>query len=325
MIIVLGADMSGKTTLAKELSSHSGLPYYHFVADSKYEDYLNPLVSLEMHRAVCDRFILCEFPYSKILGRKFQFTMKEIHNVMLLALMQKPVFILCTHKPTAPEYSKETYLPYEKWDMVLSTYRKLLDVHKIQYMEYDYAKTVVSIDVILKLEERYSSSMDWWIDMHRKGYGATGSPNPDFLLVAERLGPNNIQNLPFSHGPTGHMLSDMLARTNTPLGKFAVTNMVKSFRRDPRPPNEQDKEFLRTELEHLKPRVAVFMGSVSQNSGMKIAKDMGIKTASMVHFGYYSHRGIYDVSMLSSQWQKIINIKEADNEQTGHRTIISST
>ncbi|GAH51196.1 unnamed protein product, partial [marine sediment metagenome] len=45
------------------------------------------------------------------------------------------------------------------------------------------------------------------------------------------------------------MLSDMLEQTSTPLGKFAVTNMVKSFRRDPRPPNEQDKEWLRIELE----------------------------------------------------------------------------
>jgi len=36
VIIILGPDASGKSTLAKKL----GLPYYHFNKDSTYDDYL---------------------------------------------------------------------------------------------------------------------------------------------------------------------------------------------------------------------------------------------------------------------------------------------
>lgn len=307
MIILLGADGSGKTVLAKKLTEQSNFPCYHFDMNSRYEDYLNPLVSLEMYNAVCDRFIFCEIPYSSSLSRAFQFSMKEFHNVVLLTLIQKPVIVLLTHKPSPVEYSKIQYLPYNKWDEVLFGYREFLNTHHIPHMEYDYAMSPISIGALLELEKRYSSSMEWWIGMHKKGWGAVGSPNPKVLLVAERLGPNNLQNLPFSHGPTGYMLTDMLTHTGTPLGKIAITNLVKSFRRDPRPPNKDDLELLHTELEHLKPEKVVFMGSVAKR-GIKVAKDLGIQCEYLVHLGYYSHKGITDMRSYHAQWRNIMGM-----------------
>ncbi|GAI06502.1 unnamed protein product [marine sediment metagenome] len=134
MIIVLGPDSTGKTTLAQKL----GLPYYHFTKDSTYEDYLKPLCALEMTDAVLDRHIICEYPYYQIMKRKFGFTQKQWHNIILLTLIQNPLFVLCTHKPEQHKYEKDQYMPYDQWDRCLALYKLFLSTHRIRYVEYDY-------------------------------------------------------------------------------------------------------------------------------------------------------------------------------------------
>lgn len=324
MIIIEGPDHTGKTRLAKKLSEQFFMPYLHFTKDSTYKDYLTPLCGLSLRCTVADRWAFSEHPYSTVMERKFAFPIKEWHNIILLTLAHNPLVILCTHKPSPEDYSKDQYLPYDRWDYCLSLYRQFFNNHHIKYIEYDYPGPVTAKALAI-LGQKYTDQMAWWEPMWKSGYGFIGSHSPKYLLVAERIGPNNLNNLPFETGPTGHMLTDMLEKTDTPLGDFAVTNMVKSFRRDTRPPNEQDEELLRVELEHLKPEVAVFMGSVAKRSGAKVAKDLGIKTVSMTHFGYYSHRGISDISPLCNQWVEIIGKKEIENEEARHRTIISST
>jgi len=304
MLIIMGPDHSGKTTLAKKLN----LPYYHFDRDSKYEDYLDLLTNLRLFGAVLDRHIMCEYPYSTVMNRKFAFTMKQWHNVILLTLIQNPLVILCTHKPSITEYPWRQYLPYNKWDACLSSYRRFLNTHHITHLEYDYAITSSSsIDALALLEAKYRNSMAWWKPMWEAGYGCMGSPNPKVLLVAERLGPNNLNNLPFETGPTGYMLTDMLTATGTPLGKFAVTNLVKSFRRDSRPPEKSDLDMLQVELEHLKPEKVVFMGSVAKH-GEKVARDLGIDYTELTHFGYYHYKGITDMRGLHAEWKKVLGI-----------------
>lgn len=305
MIILLGPDGSGKTTLAQALS----LPCYHFAKDNKYEDYLKPLCSLELTDAVLDRHIICEYPYSHVMGRRIEFTMKQWHNIILLTLIQNPLVLLCTHKPYQHQYKKEQYLPYDKWDECLALYRHFLSTHHIRYVDYEYTGPI-SIHAIELMHEKHMDGARWWKPMWKEGYGCIGSTYPKVLMVAERLGPNNMNNLPFETGPTGRMLSDMIAETGTPLGKFAVTNLVKSHRRDTRNPNDDDLRLLRLELEFLKPQKVVFMGSVAK-LGIKIAVDAGIDHCEIAHFGYYSHRGITDISKMpayTAEWRKIMGI-----------------
>lgn len=305
MIILLGPDSSGKSTLAQKL----GLPCYHFTKDSKYEEYLKPLCTLEMTDAVLDRHIICEYPYSNIMHRQPAFSMKQWHNIVLLTLIQNPLIILCTHKPHQREYKKEQYLPYEHWDWCLRLYKYFLDTHRIRYTEYDYAGPI-TIGALELMNEKCKSKATWWRQMWRSGYGCIGSVYPKVLLVAERLGPNNMNDLPFETGPTGYMLSDLIAETGTPLGKVTITNLVKSFRRDTRNPNEDDYNLLRDELTNLEPEKVVFMGSLAK-LGTRVVKEFGIERHAIVHLGYYSHKGIKDITKVPAyleEWRKIMGI-----------------
>lgn len=305
MIIILGPDHTGKTRLAKSL----GLPYYHFTKDSGYLDYLKPLVNFDLFNAVLDRHAICEYAYAICMNRKFRFSMKEWHNLLLLTLMQNPLVVLCTHKPMEYEYSREQYLPYEKWDQCMVLYKAFLTTHHIRYYEYDYlTPDPAAIQSMLMLEEKWRKQMDWWAPMWQVGYGCIGSTTPKVLLVAERIGPNNTNNLPFETGPTGKMLTDMFVATGTPLNKIAISNMVKSWRRDPRPPIPADLDLLRVEIEHLKPEKVVFMGSVAKY-GMRLTKELGIPTESIVHLGYYNYKRITDMSPYHAEWRRIMEVK----------------
>ncbi len=249
MIILIGPDGTGKTTLAKRLS----LRIHHHTQHSNYMDYLAPLCKLEFKDAVLDRTFFCEFAYASAMKRQFQFTQKQWHNLVQMTLIQKPVIILCTHKPFEVEYDKKQYLPYELWDDVMRLYRELLNYHRIPYMEYDYLDHQDDVQY-LRLAITYNAQMTWWREHWAAGYGCAGSPNPKFLLVAERIGPNNMNNIPFETGPTGYMLANMLQATGTPLGVLAITNMVKTYRRDARAVNDADNELLREEIAFLKPQ-----------------------------------------------------------------------
>ncbi len=302
MIIILGPDNSGKTTLARKLN----IPYYHFDQHSTYIDYLRPMVDFKLFNAVLDRHAICEYPYAKVMNRKFKFSMKEWHNLILLTLIQNPLIILSTHRPSPTSYPREQYLPYEKWDDCLNLYREFLNTNHITYVEYDFFE-LSPIKTLLTLEAKFRKDAGWWTPMWHKGYGCIGSTNPQVLLVAERIGPNNTNDLPFETGPTGYMLTDMLAKTGTPLGKFAVTNMVKSYRRDPRQPNQDDLDLLKIELEHLKPEKVVFMGAVAKE-GIPVAKSLNIPYDTIVHLGSLNYAGVTDMTGYNNEWKKMFGM-----------------
>ena len=305
MIILLGPDESGKTTLAKKLEAR-GLKYYHFTQDSGYTDYLPSLCKLEFTNAVLDRHAICEYPYSICMNRQFKFTLKHWHNLLTMTLIQNPLIILCTHKPAPAEYKRDQYLPYTLWDECMRLYREFLNSHNILHTEYDYTINT-NIEYYIQLATTFSNSMEWWRKHWSAGYGCAGSSNPKFLLVAERIGPNNMNNIPFETGPTGFMLSNMLYSTGTPLGKLAVTNMVKSFRKDTRKVNDKDVELLREEIIHLKPKKVIFMGTPARQ-GIPTAHEFGCETDTIVHLGSLRYSGVKDMTGYNNEWRKMTGL-----------------
>ncbi len=306
MIILLGPDGTGKTTLAHKLESH-GLKYFHYTKDSGYLSYIRDMCSLSWLDGVLDRHMLCEYPYHICMNRSIKFSAKQWHNVILTTLIQNPVIILCTHKPRREDYDADQYLPYDKWDMCMELYFKLIGAESIPIITYDYAKQDDSIiSTILNIHRHQVHDVAWWRPMWEEGVGCTGSIRPKVLLVAERIGPNNMHNIPFETGPTGDMLTDLLIRTKTPLGLFTVTNFIKGPRRSTRDPNDRDLKLLGIELDNLRPQHVVFMGQVAKKAS-KEAKSRNIPFTCIPHFGAYAHRGITSVEPFIPKWNEIIN------------------
>ncbi len=307
MIILLGPDGTGKTTLAKKLEQY-GLKYIHYTKDSNYLDYITPLCNLSLANTVLDRHALCEYPYSICMNRPFKFTIKQWHNIITMTLIQKPVIVLCSHKPPISDYSADQYLPYMQWDKCLLLYKSFLNTHHITYTEYDYSQSVSSfVDNLLTLNTQFNEDIAWWRTHWTAKYGCAGSSHPKFLLVAERIGPNNLHNIPFETGPTGLMLSNMLMATGTPLGNLAITNMVKSFRRDARQVNDHDVQLLEEELIHLHPNKVIFMGSIAKK-GISLAKSYGCEVGTLVHLGSLNYKGIKDMTGYYNEWKKLLGL-----------------
>jgi len=332
MIIMLGPDHTGKTTLAAKLAADGGFPgFVHFTQHTNYTDFLThtlpTIVGMNTDDTpiydvkIFDRHIFCEYPYSKVLKRKPRFTLRQTHNLIHLILAHNPIIILCTHEPDIDKYDDD-YLPFDKWIECLSLYRDYLDSHHIRYVEYDYEQRSLyypknrlsglvehtvyhpdepSLLYELAAEHQYRvMSSRWWHDMYSTHSFATGDlVQPEILIVAERIGPNNMNYLPFETGPTGSMMADMLDKLNIPLGDVAITNYVKAGRRDDRKPNENDDQQLLNEINHIRPKRILLMGKVAAKAHRIISMHHpSIPTLELPHFGAYHHSGSKDLT----QW-----------------------
>ncbi len=310
MIILLGPDGTGKTTFAKKLEKEKGFTYYHYTKDSEYEDYLIPMCHLDWKNAVLDRHAICEFPYAKVMDREFKFSQKEWHNLILTTLIQEPLIFLFTHKPDRDKYDESQYLPYSDWDKCLDYYEDFLFSNKITFTYYDYSEPSLKLISIMDEHRALTSRIDWWEPMWKSGWGCIGSRHPKVLLVAERIGPNNTSNIPFETGPTGQMLTDLLVSIGVPLNKFTVTNMVKSFRRDARDVNDEDKRLLAVELERLQPKHVIFMGAAAK-AGIPIARKAGIDYSEVPHFGAYAHKGDHTINRYVPHFLRVFDLIES--------------
>lgn len=306
MIILEGPDGTGKSTLAKQLSDLTQMDAIHFTKESKYEDFLAPLLDTS-NEVIMDRCAWSEYPYSKTrrTDNIFRLSWKQFHNLTLLTMIRNPLIIMCVHHPQ--EYD-EVILPREKWSECFRLYLEFFNLNGISPLFYDYslggvawfwgfpkypAAGISNINQMIEAHSQLVSEADWWKPMWNKGVGAIGSQHPKMLIIAERLGPSNKNNLPFETGPTGYMLSDAIQQAEIPLNSIAVTNMVKDVRGVTRAPNKQDIDLLELELTHLKPRGILLMGLVAKYCiPMLNTMKMKIPYFNIEHLGSIQHRGL---------------------------------
>jgi hypothetical protein len=116
MIILLGPDHSGKTTLWSELLAE-GLNVWHAVRETDYDDYMvrlsgeksrpiplgqNPFIAGELlqkdtHYAL-DRWFYCEPVYSSVVRGEtnLKWSLKQFHNLHWATIAHNPVVVLMT-------------------------------------------------------------------------------------------------------------------------------------------------------------------------------------------------------------------------------------
>jgi len=248
MIILLGPDSVGKSYLASELSRLSGEPVYHFSWKDSYLDYLRPLARLRFYRAILDRFFFCEYPYARSLGRRFQFSLKQWHNLILLTFAQNPVIVLLT-RIRGDSYD-DSILPRDKWEACLRYYKEMLNELGYTYLvdETDHA-------TLLNLEQEQIHLSHWWVRQWFRGYGGVGSLDPKVVLLAETLSPLNVNLIPFEAGPSGRYLSECLE--GLPLGQIFITNWIKTGS------ETEDAKLFKQELDYLRPNKVVLLGSTA--------------------------------------------------------------
>ncbi|MBU6231513.1 zeta toxin family protein [Patescibacteria group bacterium] len=148
LIILAGADGSGKTTLASKLVASSLKPnYLHFNQHVKLEDYVKALLPDGKPR-VLDRSWLCELPYGAALGRADRFGNGARLALERLALeMWDPKVVLCQpsweqvfknwgekNTTTAPEFLQRR----EALKVVFDAYPKELVWSLLPVTIYDY-------------------------------------------------------------------------------------------------------------------------------------------------------------------------------------------
>jgi len=266
MLVILGPDGTGKTTLANAVSLLTGKKVYHYTYKHNYEDYIEPLSALHHYDAICDRYFFCEVPYSTVLGRKLQFSLKQWHNLVLLTLAHKPLIVLTEKRYTKDEDYNDSVLPLEKWEECLAAYRKMLKDLDIPY-------TTETDPVVLAEEaQKREEEAKWWAKMWMKGYGGVGAWPAKVMIVAEILSPLNVHRIPFEAGPSGRYLSELL--DGFPLGRIFITNWIKD--------HKTDSQLLESELEHVEPRFVLLLGRIAREA-IPLLRAYGVDYDTLTH------------------------------------------
>lgn len=334
MIIVIGPDGSGKSSLMRDLR----MPYIHYNQHTTYEEFLEPLVNQNAWDIVFDRNCFCEKIYHELMNRKFKFTPKQWHNLCYLTLAYNPLVVLCTYHQPKELYKDDQYLPYEKLERCLELYREFLTREKIPYIEYDYSEYYsdylnqkdyeeyeVFINILKHKDWLNMKEADWWsLYRHNGNYAIGNLTSPELLIVAERIGPDNTNMIPFETGPTGAIMSDMVRALNIPFNDLAITNYVKTIRKKDgatheeytRNPDTFDEGYFKTELTYIKPKRVLLMGGIAKK-GKKIVKEhYGDKHAEHIlelpHFGAYRHGGRKDMTKWYASLSRFLGYTERD-------------
>lgn len=282
MIILLGPDGSGKTTLQQQLLE-KGMTGFHLTKDSEYTDYMEllsgpptrpiplgqvPFVPSEVLQkgahTVMDRWFYCEFPYSKVLRGEdnIRWSLKQFHNLHLATMAHNPVVVLMTRK-TQPYPDSD--VPEHYFQPILDSYRYWLDALDVIYFEWDYLRPPMSVDKLIAQSVSQQDHIIWWRNLAKRGIGGYGNTiNPTVLVIAEILGGSNVYHYPFEAGPSGYYLSDLFDEASVPLSSFYITNWKKT--NDP----QENAILLGKELRATAPQKVLILGAVARNEAAKV-------------------------------------------------------
>lgn len=306
MIILLGPDHSGKTTLARQLAELDppGTPGIHaeYWNADQHTEYLQYLDLLSGHRIdnrdaasfrpgsglerstqiVADRFFYCEGPYSEVYRQIPQrWNLKQLHNLHLLTLAHNPVIVLTNR--IGPDYeSREQLVGKKLFYPILNAYEEYISMYGLwpRVLPWNWKVPPMSVRELADFGVEKQSKVVWWRNLMKKGIGGIGNTvNPKVVLVAEEIGPNNTHNLPFETGPSGYYLTDLLDQGDIPLSEFYITNYHRA------PTQAEDNALFAKEMQHLTPQSVILLGAEARKC-IPICQALGIRIYTLNHPGW---------------------------------------
>lgn len=158
MIILLGPDNTGKSTLAKQLQK-LGSKILHCNTTTVYADYMDILSYPSSHQMVFDRWFFCDIPYATVVRGEThsKFTYQQIQIMNRLTTMYKPLILLCTNQASNFE-EREQLSTQDQHDALLLEYRRVLVMLNQPYTVYDWEKPFFSSpeELFELVEKRYT-------------------------------------------------------------------------------------------------------------------------------------------------------------------------
>lgn len=165
IVCIIGADRTGKSTLTDKFKE-AGWTYRHFDPPKKspyleYREFADWLASEgdPAGKYVVDRYMYCEFAYSKHYGRQTDMTIPRMNEIEddLLKLDPNAVVVYCetdlaSNWARIQEEGKGEFKSIEELEALRSEYRRVLLNSKLDLIEYNFEAGDTPEGVLAEIE-----------------------------------------------------------------------------------------------------------------------------------------------------------------------------
>lgn len=238
-IILEGIDKTGKTSLAKYLSTKLNLPVQGFSQPKEhpYVEYMRFLLT-GPKLVILDRFYLGERAYGPVKRGKSELSDAEIRNIEL-SLMMANAFCIYTTAPanTIRENfikEKENYTTFQDIVPLKNAYQQAMWNSRLKWHKFDYRNDGNYQKILALVKPWYEDMMNQYFRFSElTSTRVIGNPDAKTLLVGDicntKLKANRDPNLvvPFAFGKSSEYLFKALDIAGIDPSTIAITNQVK--------------------------------------------------------------------------------------------------
>ncbi len=163
LVILCGADRTGKTTLAEEFKKE-GYEYIHFnpPKGSPYQEYLSFAEELPVcENLLVDRYMYCEFPYSDHYCRETDMTVKKMKEIesLLKIHAENAVVVYCatdlwSNWERIQEENKKEFETIQELARLRTIYTEILNQSTFRVLTYNFKEGDTFQDLLFKIYRR---------------------------------------------------------------------------------------------------------------------------------------------------------------------------
>ena len=231
LVIIEGADKTGKTTLAKALAAKLGWKYEHFSAPGKdpafeYADFL-----LNLKRpTVCDRFYVGELVYGPLLRGKSLMTRTQILTIERLCRFRAAILIHAAPKPDImmdlfDRSSEEEAVTAEQNLKAYRAFKPVMLARHVTTMRYVLPTPSSLKKTIAQLQRQLEVNAIWAKTAARQCSGIGTIAGQKMALVGEKINKRTAWlSVPFSAGPAAEFLHDAMHAAGVDEKQVYLTN-----------------------------------------------------------------------------------------------------